>query len=867
MEAVSSKTKTGTLSVMTWAKKGVEAARDAMDAAANAHYSGAPAAPRTAQDGDRGAPRAPSDACMDARAADAEPPAPASAPHDAAAEEDPRVAAAQSDAAGAGAQQDAPQAGGDAGGWGLAEAADPAPQPPSDAGAGASAADAAGSDAPESASMAESDPLAESGTISESALVRGAGAQRGAEDGEPPEAQRGDAAPAAAGSEALDGLAARLRDAEEQIAARDAAADVLREEMAALRGDAEQAADLRLRCSHLEGRVAELEAQLQQHRSVSQGSGDRASESQKAAAALLARDAALEELNQALATVGVLQERVGELEGGLAGAEEALALEKSRAAAARAGALADLERAVGGGGDRRKWPAFLSRLVQRCEGQAAAAAAAAARAEAGAVAGRAAERVAELEAQVAALEAAGQAASAAKADADARIEHLTREMRGREDALLAELAEARHGAESAAQEAVRDALAGRDDAARELDEARRQVDTWRERASELSREVAALRHQVSQATARHEDDVRALQEERQLHRRQSSARQLSVQPEITPAPRASDVAAQSELRALRRALEEAERTVALQERAAAVLKEEVAELRASQGPGGGIDVAYLKRVLVQGFVSHQLPPTSPLLPVLAQLLRFSSADQHRIEQAAQQHAADAGAGWYAPGGTKGGSGWLGGLFGGASGPRPSSSKPQPEKGESDLAAKLAAMAEMLDGGDAPDFDTVADELDRRFEPVEATEAPARPLARSATSSRRSMLSAGPSFTRNDVQAAKYAFLSSDKGVLAHEYDKKFSETGVVPPLRPGLVVVQRGTNQRLSQSGIGRLAGTTSARLLNLESIDAASRAATPAQGDRDMSRPGTSAGVGKLYRSRTAVSERVLFTKTMRMK
>lgn len=51
-------------------------------------------------------------------------------------------------------------------------------------------------------------------------------------------------------------------------------------------------------------------------------------------------------------------------------------------------------------------------------------------------------------------------------------------------------------------------------------------------------------------------------------------------------------------------------------------KAEIAELQRSKAREG-LDVDYLKAVLLKGFESGELPATSGLLPVLARLLHFS----------------------------------------------------------------------------------------------------------------------------------------------------------------------------------------------------------------------------------------------------
>ncbi|KDD76266.1 hypothetical protein H632_c292p2, partial [Helicosporidium sp. ATCC 50920] len=83
-------------------------------------------------------------------------------------------------------------------------------------------------------------------------------------------------------------------------------------------------------------------------------------------------------------------------------------------------------------------------------------------------------------------------------------------------------------------------------------------------------------------------------------------------------------------RQLERALADSERTHQLRDRATAVLKEEIAELRRS-ARRDGVDVGYLKNVVLQGFQSGELPSHTSMLLVLARLLEFSPAELAGIQ--------------------------------------------------------------------------------------------------------------------------------------------------------------------------------------------------------------------------------------------
>lgn len=62
--------------------------------------------------------------------------------------------------------------------------------------------------------------------------------------------------------------------------------------------------------------------------------------------------------------------------------------------------------------------------------------------------------------------------------------------------------------------------------------------------------------------------------------------------------------------------------------AQAVAKQEIAELR-RQNKREGLDLTYLKNVILRGFESGELSTKSSMLPVLARLLEFSPAELGR----------------------------------------------------------------------------------------------------------------------------------------------------------------------------------------------------------------------------------------------
>jgi hypothetical protein len=112
-----------------------------------------------------------------------------------------------------------------------------------------------------------------------------------------------------------------------------------------------------------------------------------------------------------------------------------------------------------------------------------------------------------------------------------------------------------------------------------------------------------------------------------------AAAAVPPKPPATPPPH-DPAALAARVAALEHEIVDSERTHALRDRASAVLKEEVAELRRQQ-KREAVDLEYVKAVLVESFASGELDGGSRMLPVLARLLHFSPAD---LERAAQGRA-------------------------------------------------------------------------------------------------------------------------------------------------------------------------------------------------------------------------------------
>lgn len=65
------------------------------------------------------------------------------------------------------------------------------------------------------------------------------------------------------------------------------------------------------------------------------------------------------------------------------------------------------------------------------------------------------------------------------------------------------------------------------------------------------------------------------------------------------------------------------------DQAQAVAKQEIAELQ-RKGKREGLDLTYLKNVILGGFESGELPAKSSMLPVLGRLLEFSPKELDRV---------------------------------------------------------------------------------------------------------------------------------------------------------------------------------------------------------------------------------------------
>lgn len=79
-------------------------------------------------------------------------------------------------------------------------------------------------------------------------------------------------------------------------------------------------------------------------------------------------------------------------------------------------------------------------------------------------------------------------------------------------------------------------------------------------------------------------------------------------------------------------MEDSERTHELRNKADQVMKDELNEYKRSKRREG-LDMDYVKTVLVNAFENGTLPKTSPMLTVLARLFEFSPEEMRRIKRA------------------------------------------------------------------------------------------------------------------------------------------------------------------------------------------------------------------------------------------
>ncbi|CAG9466009.1 unnamed protein product [Pedinophyceae sp. YPF-701] len=138
------------------------------------------------------------------------------------------------------------------------------------------------------------------------------------------------------------------------------------------------------------------------------------------------------------------------------------------------------------------------------------------------------------------------------------------------------------------------------------------------------------------------------------------------------------------------------------------------------------------------------------------------------------------------------------------------------RGAGGLDEKLSALDDILQTGDSDDVDLALAHTYHGDATASVPHSPAAASDSAHTPASTRRLEAQPSIRRAELEARKRHFLANERPVLATEYAKRFGDSDSVPPLRLGLVVVD-ADGRKIGTAAPGRLAGTTSARLLNIE--------------------------------------------------
>eukprot|EP00884_Botryococcus_braunii_P017593 jgi/Botrbrau1/4517/Bobra.60_2s0008.1 len=244
----------------------------------------------------------------------------------------------------------------------------------------------------------------------------------------------------------------------------------------------------------------------------------------------------------------------------------------------------------------------------------------------------------------------------ARDEAEQRMAHLENELQEREQKLTEKLQEAERRVEEAEQLGELDAAR----LAREVDDvataSRFQIASWKAKCEGLQQELVEVKQRAVDLLEEKERELRAARAKPQSEGRPASSTagtegpplpdlaHLTVSQGANLEPhqgqaggdvsngQAMHLAALSaKVSQLQAALAESENTHRLRDQAQEVAKEEINELRRQIGREG-VNVEYLKGVIVGAFESGEFPRTSAMLPVLERLLHFSPADLERINR-------------------------------------------------------------------------------------------------------------------------------------------------------------------------------------------------------------------------------------------
>ncbi|CAL8472196.1 g11738 [Coccomyxa elongata] len=389
-----------------------------------------------------------------------------------------------------------------------------------------------------------------------------------------------------------------------------------------------------------------------------------ASHQQRAAAAEKAADEARKELQAAQAAAAGLEERLQAAEEEMDRITGAVEEERTRRAAAARAYAEELEglplKPVSA------WPGPVRALVRQREAAAAEASAAAVRQEAST-----AEAVLEAELDRARAdrdraETERQQAIAAREKADAHTAAVSKELAEREQCLRAQLEAAQTEAAAANEAHEAEVAELRQTLELRVATIRADVADWQARAEAAEKELAAVKERAWALMEEKDSQLQAARAQKNHAAEDSggvesplplshSATMSTVQAalphsgQITGGSGESvtsqhnrntmgdaSLAAGDEVSALKerillleKELVESENTHRLRDQAQAVAKLEIAELQ-RKAKREGLDLTYLKNVILGGFASGELPANSSMLPVLGRLLEFSSEELDRV---------------------------------------------------------------------------------------------------------------------------------------------------------------------------------------------------------------------------------------------
>ncbi|KAK9905843.1 hypothetical protein WJX75_007487 [Coccomyxa subellipsoidea] len=347
-----------------------------------------------------------------------------------------------------------------------------------------------------------------------------------------------------------------------------------------------------------------------------------ASHQHRAAAAEKAAAEARKEAQSARAAAAAMEERLQAAEEEMDRITGAVEEERAwRAAAARAYAE-ELEglplKPVSA------WPAPVRALVRQREAAAAEAGAAAVRQEASVAEAALEAELEEARTARGTAEAEKREAIAARDKAEAHTAGVSKELAEREECLgnLLEAARAEAAAATAAHET--DLAELRQSLELRVATVRADVADWQARAEAAEKDLAAVKERAW-----------ALMEEKdaQLQAAKALKNHVTEGPADETGSSAAVVDEVSVLKQrislLEKELVESENTHRLRDQAQAVAKQEIAELQ-RKGKREGLDLTYLKNVILGGFESGELPAKSSMLPVLGRLLEFSPKELDRV---------------------------------------------------------------------------------------------------------------------------------------------------------------------------------------------------------------------------------------------